>query len=488
MAEANPGASGTGSSEQAITWGPLPTVDDQDAPGDAEKSPRPGIIRRMSTNVMDRIFGKTKSDRTDNLSPDHSTRSAFSVGEESISRQESDLETIVKEGGIVPGMQRAIFESKLHGFRLHVRADSVSDGQTSGPITVTPLKGSFEFEGEDLEAILEVHCLAAKSRFDPPLLFDFRIEGGSKDDPIIDQHGRIQYEVLTKDCSSKPWVRDPERSIPLEIVKDDLGKIYVRAQVRHFSLWGFFKKKESLDFGRQGYKDDLIPWHQRRRHRSLIKNDNDGNVNILVYVMRMSQWSAAVESATVGAGVDGFGGSIELSGGVRKQVNPAAGLPQGATIQPGHSHWVEIPRVGTGFWSCRKAVVAIVTTESNGGDGGGRMRLEAMLHVRCKTMVTVKLPVVNGKVDAPPIASGDGGVLPLLMRVILNHANAVSSGSPSSAITKAIRSRGSETNSAMGSGPTTREEVTGRLPAGGPIAFLATTESETTGVSATTGA
>lgn len=96
-------------------------------------------------------------------------------------------------------MEHTIFESKTHGFRLQVQGDSVPalppDEQNSGPITVTPLNETIEFEGGDLEGVLEVHCLPTKRRFDAPLLFDFLVEAGNKDDPIMDQHGRVRYEV-----------------------------------------------------------------------------------------------------------------------------------------------------------------------------------------------------------------------------------------------------------------------------------------------------
>lgn len=185
-------------------------------------------------------------------------------------------------------------------------------------------------------------------------------------------------QVLTKDCSSNRWVRDPERSTPLEIVKDEQGKIYVRAQVHHFCRWSLFKKKKLLDMGKEEHKQERIPREQRRRHQSVIKNGTDGNVDIHVYAMRMSQWSAAVESAAAGASVEGIaGGNVEFSGSLRKQVNAAALLPQMVTIRPGHSHWFKIPRVGTGLISSRKAVMAIVTTEPDDREQDGQsMRYE----------------------------------------------------------------------------------------------------------------
>lgn len=107
---------------------------------------------------------------------------------------------MVPEGGIKPGMNPKMFESDKHAFRLHVQRDSVPvdppDNQSSGPITVTPLDGSITFEGQKLEGILNVHCLPSKRRFDAPLLFDFLVESGNQDDPIMDQYGRIRYEVF----------------------------------------------------------------------------------------------------------------------------------------------------------------------------------------------------------------------------------------------------------------------------------------------------
>lgn len=115
------------------------------------------------------------------------------------SGEEPGQETVVPEGGIKPGMEPKIFESKKHGFRLHVQAESVpahpAEEQTSGPITVALLPDTLTLEDEQLEGVLEVHCLPSKRRFDAPLLFDFLVKGGNKDDPIIDQHGRIRYEV-----------------------------------------------------------------------------------------------------------------------------------------------------------------------------------------------------------------------------------------------------------------------------------------------------
>lgn len=119
------------------------------------------------------------------------------------------------EGGIKPGMERD-FESKEYGFRLGVQRESVPSAppgeQYSGPITVNPLKDTLEFEGENLEGMLEVHCLPAGRRFDAPLLFDFLVKGGVKDDPIMDQYGRIRYEVMCCCTHHREIVLGPKSS------------------------------------------------------------------------------------------------------------------------------------------------------------------------------------------------------------------------------------------------------------------------------------
>lgn len=116
-----------------------------------------------------------------------------------------DRETIVKRNGIRPGMGHTAFESKRYGFRLQVQADSLpahlSQEVTAGPITVSPLREVMDLDGRRLKGILQVHCLPTKRRFDAPLLFDFPVAGGKKDDPIIDKYGRIRYEVRVKRIS-----------------------------------------------------------------------------------------------------------------------------------------------------------------------------------------------------------------------------------------------------------------------------------------------
>ncbi|CAM9988318.1 unnamed protein product [Ectocarpus sp. 12 AP-2014] len=163
--------------------------------------------------------------------------------------------------------------------------------------------------------------------------------------------------------------------------------------------------------------------------------------------MRMSQWNAALESVKAGAGVEGFQANFEFTGDVRQNVNPAALVPQMVTIPSGHSHWIEVPRVGAGFRSSRKAVVMIVT-EFNDESDGKRMRLEAVEHLRSRTMLTVTLRVSEeGKVIGSPVASEAGGILSQLMRAIQNQVNATPNNAPSTA----ARSR-SETNSGVNIG------------------------------------
>lgn len=113
---------------------------------------------------------------------------------------------LVERDGIIAGMSNTIFVSKSYGFRLQVQRDSVPanlpENQTAGPIMVGPLHGTMAFEGDKLEGVMEVHCLPSKRRFGAPLLFDFPVQGG-KNDPIIDEYGRIRYEVRDKGISGR---------------------------------------------------------------------------------------------------------------------------------------------------------------------------------------------------------------------------------------------------------------------------------------------
>lgn len=60
-----------------------------------------------------------------------------------------------------------------------------------------------EFEDAELEGVLEVECHPSPRRFDRPLLFDFLVDGENTDDPIMDEYGRIRFEV-----TSRQWTRD----------------------------------------------------------------------------------------------------------------------------------------------------------------------------------------------------------------------------------------------------------------------------------------
>lgn len=57
--------------------------------------------------------------------------------------------------------------------------------------------------------------------------------------------------------------------------------------------------------------------------------------------------------------------------------------------------------------------------------------MEGILRLRGKTALTVTLRVESGKVKGPAIASEDGGIFSLVMRVIQNKVNAEPSGSES---------------------------------------------------------
>lgn len=105
-----------------------------------------------------------------------------------------EAETMVQPNGIRPGMGHTIFESRCP-FRLQVQANSVQHGQSSGPIKVNRLQGRMKFEDGELEGVLEVECHPSPRRFDHPLLFDFLVDSDNKDDPVMDDYGRIRYEV-----------------------------------------------------------------------------------------------------------------------------------------------------------------------------------------------------------------------------------------------------------------------------------------------------
>lgn len=152
-------------------------------------------------------------------------------------------EVLVPECGIKPGMGHTTFESKKHGFRLQVQGDSVPPAahtpgaggeQSSGPITVAPLKETIEFEGGELEGVLEVHCLPTGRRFDAPLLLDFLVEPGDQDDPIMDRYGRIRYEV-SEGCFRKGAPVHP-LSPPMGLYNSVFSFSFSRWLSRHLNL------------------------------------------------------------------------------------------------------------------------------------------------------------------------------------------------------------------------------------------------------------
>ncbi|CAN0402181.1 unnamed protein product [Pylaiella littoralis] len=337
------------------------------------------------------------------------------------SDREDDSERIVQQGGIKPGMGPKTFGLTRCPFRLHVQEDSVKNGQTSGPINVHRLDHCVNVECRKLKGVWEVECYPNKHRFDPPLLFDFLVESRDTDNLIIDNYGRIQYEVLTKKCGSNLWIRDPEGSAPLKIVKDNQGQIYVRAEIRHFSSWGLFKK---IDLAPEEFAQHKLPWMQRRTHQSVIVNRTPRDVHIYAYVVPLSQWNASVKSVHTGVGVSEIQTSFDFSGDVHQEVHPQAKIPQMARISSGRSHSFEVPRVGAGVRSSRKAVVAIATY-FDGVNGVPKMRLEAVVHLRSRMALTVTLDVdEEGKIKGSPVAEETGGILSQLMRAIENEANA----------------------------------------------------------------
>lgn len=170
------------------------------------------------------------------------------------------------------------------------------------------------------------------------------------------------------------WVRDPECSIPLEIIKGDQGRIYARAHVRRLSRWSFWKKR--LDASDQMYQLEMIPWRQRRRYQSLIKNTTPEDVTIHAYVMRMSQWTATLEFCKAAADAEGVETNVEAAGSMWAQRYVASSASQIVSIPSGCSHWFEIPRVGAGFWPRRKVMAVIFTTVAHHEGGGRELRYD----------------------------------------------------------------------------------------------------------------
>lgn len=146
----------------------------------------------------------------------------------------------------------------------------------------------------------------------------------------------------------------------------------------NMTVWGIWKKLEPLEIDPRMVTSERIPFGQRRRHQSVIRN-NSGE-GILVVVMSMSIWSAGLESVMAGAGA-GFESNVEDK--FYSSASAAIRVPQLVVIPPGHSHWFEIPRVS--FFD-RKAMVVIA---SEGEDP--KMRVQVMVNLRSSTLLTVSL-------------------------------------------------------------------------------------------------
>lgn len=107
-----------------------------------------------------------------------------------------DPEIIVQKEELTAAKEETIFESHLYGFRLRAQTDSMRHPEeTAGPVTVSRLQETIDFEHGTLQGVLQVHCLPAGRRFNAPLLFDFLIEGEDSNHPIIDEYAHIKYEV-----------------------------------------------------------------------------------------------------------------------------------------------------------------------------------------------------------------------------------------------------------------------------------------------------
>lgn len=138
---------------------------------------------------------RTSSTPTKQLT-DH-TRSA--IGIKPSQGEDEDQQTVVQENEIKPEMGEKVFQPQHHGFRVQVQTDSVpanpSEEQISGPIKVSPLKDTMEFEGANWRGVTKVECLPSGARFVAPLLFDFPVDAGNANDPIVDSYGKVRYEV-----------------------------------------------------------------------------------------------------------------------------------------------------------------------------------------------------------------------------------------------------------------------------------------------------
>ncbi len=287
-------------------------------------------------------------------------------------------------------------------------------------------------------------------------------------------------QVLVKQCDSDHWVRDPECSIPLRVVKDDKGNIYVRAQVRHFTIFGFFMKSDPIKFP---YLEEKLPWGHRRGHSSIVTNNTDG-VPIHVYAMRMSQWKVAMKAVEGGAGVKGVEAHFHLDGTAHKEEHAAAKVPQMVTLAgDGSSHRLEVSRVGTGLRHRRKVVV-VIATESTETDENGRrkVRVEAMIHLRSNTRLTVTLPAKDGQVQGASAAEGSGGICSQVTAIIQNIVNAKPASPPTSlgssgatrSHSEANSSTTIDTDSSFSVAPSTATRRTGHGSARRPVSHGAT--------------
>lgn len=229
-------------------------------------------------------------------------------------------------------------------------------------------------------------------------------------------------KVLVQHHDSGEWVRHLEScAAALEVIQED-GHIYIRAKI-HGSFWVSIWKK--INSTSEDYKMEPIPFPQRRRYQSLVQNETKG-VSIQVYVMQLSQWSAALNSIKTGSAVEELNAALTFCSRFNFKKYDVDMIPQFVSIPPGRSHWFEIPRCGTKLCSKRKAAVCIVT-ETVDIDGGTRVRMEAMVPLGKNKRLLVDLPVENGRVRRMPAASGSGGVLSQAMRVLSNQAHALPS-------------------------------------------------------------
>ncbi|CAB1118430.1 unnamed protein product [Ectocarpus sp. CCAP 1310/34] len=153
------------------------------------------------------------------------------------------------------------------------------------------------------------------------------------------------------------------------------------------TVWSSNRNKKPLElaFGPRMVNSERIPLGQRRRHKSVIRNNSNGE-GIRVFVMNMSTWSAGLESINARAGA-GFESNVDHKFYPPASIGSAElCVPQMVVIPPGHSHWFEIPRATGGSFFSRKAMVVIA---SEGEDP--KMQLQAVVLLRSSTLLTVSL-------------------------------------------------------------------------------------------------